>query len=196
MKSNAFKFFTTSKYAIRSILQDPLRYDGWSLQGFGMLRLYLDKNIRLHIWDDRHKVDNVSLMHTHPWDFESYIVAGRIRNYRFEKDGTKGKSYFCSKIQCGPGGGMRSEPEVVLLSCAIDERYSAGEFYRQAAEEIHESYPENGTVTLVERSFKQDTEHANVYWPISNEWVSAEPRPASDHIVKTICQASLDLWFS
>lgn len=91
---------------------------------------------------------------------------------------------------------MKSPPEPVRLHRMICERYFAGNSYSQKHDEIHESQPEDGTVTIVVRSFKQDTEHARVYWPKGNEWVSAEPRPATEKEVIDITRASLARWFA
>ncbi len=182
------------KRFIRSILERPLAFEGWSLQGFGMLRLYLTKEVRLHVWDSRFMVPNVSLMHTHPWDFTSYVVAGSIENWRMEQD-EMGWHYLYSTIQCGPGGGIRSEPASINLVRDTTEVIREGSEYHQAAEEIHESHPLDGTVTVVERVFKADTEHAKVFWAAHTHWVSAEPRKASEQEVESICHRSLAAWF-
>ena len=44
---------------VRTLLSKPLGFD-WSIQGFGMIRLYLSPNLRLHIWNSRGRVKNVS----------------------------------------------------------------------------------------------------------------------------------------
>ena len=60
------------------ILRRPHGYK-WSLQGFGMLRLYLSDNIRLHVWTTEHRVENVSDIHDHPWDFISTVLFGQLK---------------------------------------------------------------------------------------------------------------------
>lgn len=59
----------------------------WTIQGFGMLRLYItdDQIWRLHIWDtEEMAVEDVTRTHDHPWDFDSRILSGELRNLRFE----------------------------------------------------------------------------------------------------------------
>ena len=69
----------------------------WSVQGFGMLRLYIRKVGRLHIWDNELRYPGVSVIHNHSWDLESTIIVGAIRNTRYTaggfvlKDSTSGQ---------------------------------------------------------------------------------------------------------
>jgi hypothetical protein len=78
---------------------------------------------------------------------------------------------------------------VHLYRCPT-EVYGPGECYRQEAEEIHESRPANGTLTLIHRRFKEDTEHARVFWQ-SGGFVSAEPRPAKEWEIQLVRVAAL-----
>lgn len=199
--TNLLKAIQADRNIVRSILRNALDFE-WSLQGFGMLRLYLTKDVRLHVWDDRYQVNNVSLLHDHPWDFESYIVTGEMRNTRYTiqdpsviASSHTTQPFMMSKIQCGPGGGIRSTPEFVQLVEDSPEYYFSGDTYKQAADEIHKSVPQPGTVTIIERTFKPDTEHARVFWPAGTDWVSAEPRTASPDEVETITAYALEHWF-
>lgn len=74
------------KPLVKTILQQADHYE-WTLQGLGMLRLYLGKERRLHVWSDEHRVEGVSDLHTHPWHLSSQIVAGRMVNQRFVEVG-------------------------------------------------------------------------------------------------------------
>ena len=73
---------------VRKILEsaayDP-RARNWTVQGFGMLRCYLDDGQvqRLHIWTAALRVPGVSDIHTLPWEFDSTVFAGRIINKRY-----------------------------------------------------------------------------------------------------------------
>ncbi len=73
---------TPLQIAVLAILDNPYSYK-WSVQGFGMLRLYIRKIGRLHIWDSRLRYPNVSMIHNHSWDLESVVVSGRLVNTRF-----------------------------------------------------------------------------------------------------------------
>src|SRR3954464_13201284 len=95
-------------------------YSEWSLQGLGMLRCYLteDRAIRLHIWDDRYQVEDVSPLHDHPWDFESVIIVGALVNVKYVKvpnDNIIGQMYQHTQIICGPGGCQTAKTNQVRL---------------------------------------------------------------------------------
>lgn len=192
---------------VQKILEQPQSYS-WSLQGLGMLRLYLSTEIRLHIWDSRYAIPNVSTIHNHPWDFKSYIVKGTVEQNRFTERETAWtgpdredslsfpRPYMRSTLKCGAGNCERSEPVQVWLERRALERYTEGMAYTQTADEIHDSIPEDGTITLVTRKFtREDVDHAQVYWPSGEEWVSAEPRPATFDEVNDICASALNRWF-
>lgn len=191
--------FNPTKALVKHILTKARDYT-WTLQGFGMLRTYLPDDVRLHVWDDRYAVPDVSLIHTHPWDFESHIVAGKVTN----------KRYFASRYECGidwdyrdfmrrriqPGEGFKilSDDEPVRLGSLKPEYYEAGESYRQQREEIHETECTRGTVTLVKR-VRGIADEADVYYPAGGQWVSGEPRVATRQEVEDICDNALDSYF-
>jgi len=183
-----------NKLLVKAILQKAQSFN-WSLQGFGMLRLYLSQEVRLHVWDSRYAVPGVSVIHTHPWDFLSQVVAGKVGNILFNESETKGMPFHKQVIQCGPGGGLCGMPTDVLLHPAYEELYIEGQSYTQNAQEIHASRPADGTVTILTRTFREDTEHAAVYWPAGTEWGSAEPRPATPEEVAAITGNALSRWF-
>lgn len=182
-----------TKAMVRKILEGALQFQ-WSLQGLGMLRLYLSDEIRLHVWDDRFEFAGASPMHTHPWFFQSTVIAGKLLNLTYERD-EGGVPYNCATIRCGSGGGLVSEPETVRLRDCRPAVYGAGESYEQQPYEIHISRPARGTVTLVERHFYEDVNHALVFWDVGTEWGSAEPRPATADEISAIVRYSLSRWF-
>ena len=60
----------------------------WTVQGFGLLRCYPfreTKDVRLHIWNSDLRIEHVSDIHTHPWDFTSHIICGYIHNHLYEE---------------------------------------------------------------------------------------------------------------
>ncbi len=181
-----------NKPLVKAILEKAPAYK-WSLQGFGMLRLHLADDFRLNVWDSRFRVQNVSLMHTHPWNFTSLIVAGKLRNDRFVPY-IGGTEFNHALIKPGPGGGIREDKGIVVLRQQAHEFYSEGVTYQQAWSEIHISSPEDGTVTLNQRRRVGD-DIAYVFWPKGEQWVSAEPRAATAEEVQDITGASLERWF-
>lgn len=167
---------------VSQILKAPYNIK-WSVQGLGMLRMYLSENLRLHIWHNDFRVPNVSTVHDHPWDFESSIVAGQITNKRYVP-AVEGTPFMHNLIKCGEGGGLTEvPPRSVMLEALPFETYRTDESYNQDAQEIHETEALDGTITIIRRTFHKDTEHAHVFWQGSG-WVSAEPREATQAEVK------------
>lgn len=202
------------KRLARRVLEDAATGDieNWTLQGLGMLRTYLgdDKSVRMHVWDDRYIADPTpSELHTHPWSMYSYVVAGEVRNTRYtipspayeihdEKVylfSERNAEFMKQTIFCGTGGGLCGSPDFAILQREDEERYTEGQVYKQRPDEIHKSNPLRGTVTLVTRGFGEDVDHADVYWPSGEEWITAEPRPATAVEIASICSTALLTWF-
>lgn len=183
---------------VSCVLENPHNWD-WTVQGFGMLRTYLDsdRKRRLNIWDKRLATPNVSLIHDHPWDFRSFILAGHLMNVRFVDD-PLGQLFEYAKIQCGPNGGMcpSSAKNTIRLRAYSNEIYRAHETYEQKAEEIHLTDFTDGTVTLNVRNFRPDTEHARVFWTAGQQWVDAKPRAAADYEVEAVVSNALKIFRS
>lgn len=179
-------------------LNNPERFS-WTLQGFGMFRAYLDdeKQYRLHIWNPEYRAEDVSDIHTHPWDFVSYVLAGSVRNKVYKETDRLHPFSFPTmrqQIKCGEGGGLVEKPETVFLAHDYVQFFAAGENYRMDATDIHASDMEDGTITLVKREFLDDTEHAYVYYDPVSGWVSAEPKPAHVRDVKYAIENSISKW--
>lgn len=194
MKWNQGTLFKMLYDSVRAILAHPGGHQ-WSLQGFGMLRLYLSKNTRLHVWNSNFAVPNFSPIHDHPWDFSSLIIVGEIRQHRYIKLSrmmpAMCEEFLHTKIKCGPGGGpVEDRADPIYLRRGPLETYRPGDVYEQKAHELHESLPVDGTVTIISRDFLADAEHATVAWR-SGPWVSAEPRPATPAEVHGITQRAL-----
>lgn len=186
--------------AVKKILQHPNDFD-WSVQGLGMMRLYLDKpSIRLHIWDSSLKIAGVSALHNHPWDFHSVVIAGVMRNRRYDKllrSCTGYEEFNEVQIKCGENACTRGETTKVWLCESPEEKYHAGSDYYQKFSEIHLSSPEDGTVTLVSRVVPKDNspDYALVFWRGNGPWVDAKPREAEYEEVKDVCARALTTWF-
>ncbi len=182
------------KATTRQILEKAEHYE-WSLQGFGMLSLYLTKETRLNVWSNSYTAPNVSDIHDHPWNFRSTIVAGELRNYRFKPVENGASQFLTRRTLYSSGGCVMSEPsETRLYECAR-EVYFEGDDYYQCVSEIHRSEPRDGTVTVITCALLDDPDHTNVFWRPGKEWVSAEPRPATPEEVKAISKNALRLWF-
>lgn len=191
------------KRLVQSVLEHRMAYD-WSLQGFGMLRTYISKELRLHVWDSRYRTLSVSDLHTHPWSFDSLIVAGQMQNRRWSRisrDDIKAdidREFLEHELRCGTGGGLTHahNDKFVTLAPHPWETYQEGETYHQRDTEIHQSSFLDGTVTLIYRTFNEDEDHASVFVPTGQEWISAEPRPATGLEVMDITRQALHKWFT
>lgn len=173
------------------LLEQALKFR-WSLQGFGMLRLHVSDKIRLNIWDSRYRVPNVSMIHNHPWHFRSFIVNGVLSNtrYRVTTNAHSTRMYLHANIKPGPGGGMITTGDCLCLTPNPIEIYTTGDWYYQRSNEIHISSPVDGTITLNYRERVGD-DVADVYWPYGTDWVSAEPRDATQDEIQQITSYAL-----
>lgn len=176
---------------VKAILTRAEAY-AWSIQGFGMLRLHLADEFRINVWDGRFRVPGVSLMHTHPWDFDSLIVSGMLNNVRFSQD-PAGTDYEIGMIKPGPGGGLLESAGRTFLAQQPTETYQSGQWYRQVHSEIHISDPADGCVTF-NRRHRVGEDRAMVYWPRGETWVSAEPRAANTDEIRQIASLALAGW--
>jgi hypothetical protein len=123
----------------------------WSVQGFGMLRLYIRTIGRLHIWDSALRYPNVSMIHNHSWDLKSTVVAGCIRNTRFTREPLMGRKYVGQRLVTGYNTRMVTPIEDVRLLDWPAETYLPGDVYAQRAAEIHRTDATDGTVTIMAR---------------------------------------------
>lgn len=188
------------KLFIKTILEMSLRLGSdadWQVQGLGMLRMYLNRETRIHVWHNGLVYhDTPSVIHNHPWEFVSRIIVGSLRNVRYKEDTDNPFStpnHHVGKILCGPGGGLipESSRDVRLEIAAVDE-YKEGDVYYQAADELHNTIFQNGSVTLVNRKFKEDPDHASVAFPIGTQWKTAEPRTATQAEIELGIKAALE----
>lgn len=176
--------------AVMSILDHATAFK-WSLQGMGLLRLYVRDIGRIHIWDETLRFPHVSMIHNHSWDLKSTIVGGVLTNRKyvpvdmpFDVPANANRANHCAKYHTklfitGYEGRPVDEQKDVWLTPLSPETFVPGTFYIQSAHEIHETDAVDGTVTILER--QDDAEgHANIYWPAGTEWGTAVPRPATD----------------
>lgn len=183
--------FYALRLAVAKIIEHPHSYE-WTLQGFGMLRLYLSRDVRLHVWSPQHAVEDVSVIHDHPWDFESLVLCGSIRDIVY-REAIGVPTHSGQRIRCGAGGHADGVQSDVRLFVESDETFAPGQIYRRSTDQLHESIPEPGTVTVITRTFMADPDHAHVYFALNTEWVSAEPRLATREEVEQITSAALTL---
>lgn len=180
--------------AVGQIDHEHSLYGNWSVQGMGLLRLYIRDLGRLHIWDDALRYPNVSMIHTHSWDLVSTIVCGQLSNFRYKEAVPSGYSLPYKKQTIVCGYNTRSASHVVDTHLVGDqiETLNPGDLYRQRATEIHQTLARNGTVTIMER--REDGEgQADVYWPSDCSWGDAKPRLATLDEIRASCERALEL---
>lgn len=165
----------------------------WSVQGMGMLRLYIRKVGRIHIWDTALRYPGVSMIHNHSWDLQSTVVSGELQNVRYVSDVSNGELYWRQRIQCGYDTHVvRPAEEIFLRECAA-EHYGPGDVYNQKANVLHRTDAMDGTVTLMERDLDQHGQ-ADVVWPFGSMWGNGKPRLARwSEVQSTIARAMLGL---
>lgn len=184
----------STKALVRWVLENSRRED-WQVQGFGFMRMYLtrgDESSRVHIWNSKLRLKGVSDIHTHPWSFESIVVAGQLGNVRYTENLSKNTHRRCL-LECGAGAHLLSTEDIGLTE-HVTERYRAGETYKQRHDEIHStSILEESTVTVVARSVQvENADHAYVFVPWDESWGNAAPRPATVQEWHSIVGAALE----
>lgn len=161
----------------------------WSVHGIGMLRTYPvagNKTWRINLWHSSLRIPGISSLHTHPWDFASYILAGRIGNVRYlENRNAQAKTHLRRQIECGDAGCVIGEDEYTSLT-AINpvEVYRAGGQYIQHASEIHATSFDDGSITLNKRApYTGNGVPAVIYWPLDEPFVNSDQHVADDNTV-------------
>jgi hypothetical protein len=108
--------------------------------------------------------------------------------------GQAAESWLVKTIDCGVGqcnmGGLERPAWLVPGSL---ERYGVGQDYQQTADEIHDSRPTKGCVTIVRRTKTPGFNQADVYWR-DGPFVNAEPTPATEDQVRAACAVALENW--
>lgn len=199
---------TYDRDQIHDILLHPERHT-WQIQGFGMLRTYLDgpNEPRLQVWDQRLATWSNNAIHDHPWAFTSTIFAGLLYNQRYGiSDCTRWPhselweaNGHVTEIVPGTRGGKLTERPVrpCLIHVAPVEVYAMGDSYSQTHREMHLTRYAQGTVTLIERTEREADDIARVAWygDAASQPPFVNPHEASTgQIERTICLA-LNTWF-
>lgn len=191
MKTDFAKMRSLTKF----ILENASAFK-WSLQGLGMLRLYVGDDTRLHVWDLRHAFPGASPIHDHQqWGLHSTIISGSLHNVLFEEH-PSGEPFLYQTMKAGYGCHAIHEPREITLRRSSVTKYKPGECYSQEPQEIHWTVPRSGTVTIMRKSPTKDSELARVFWNAGTEWGSAEPRTATNSEVAQIVGYALSRWES
>ncbi len=174
-------------------LLDGFSSQPWTLQGFGMLRLYLSPDVRLHVWSPDHRVPGGSSAHDHPWDFTSTVLAGRLRNVVYDARTAlaanhPSPTHHSQRILCGENAEALERGPDVALRVLHNEVYGPGESYQQPGAWFHTTEAEPGTITMITRKVPpgRSPDHATVFWPLGTTWQRSAPRLATPPEVTAI----------
>ena len=167
---------------INKVLDNPQKYT-WTIQGFGFIRCYPFNDgdrTRLNVWDSALTYPDVTLIHDHPWDFTSEILYGRIMNRRYDmtdsEPATHEWQYIITGIEASVATTKRQQTRLIPWEL---ETYGPGDKYSQRKREIHKSTFDDGTVTVNDRTNRDEPSMARVFWPWGQEWGNAKPRAAT-----------------
>ena len=183
------------KETLLDILKNPSNYE-WEVQGLGMLRTYLNKDTRFQIWNKDLIVEDVTDIHTHPWDFVSLILQGKITNHiykEYPEQVNDSKKYFRCLITTGEDAYVKEKSEVYLLKYEKNT-YPSGIYYIHKKHDPHKIKFKDGTITVLSKFNKNDESEAYTYVKDGNEWVSAMPRPAKDYEIHDTIKKALELY--
>ena len=191
------------KEDLLDILKNPFKYE-WEIQGFGMMRTYIAENTRLQIWNSNLVIKDVTDVHTHPWDFSSVILQGKIINIIYKEVSEtyyKAKKYNRCLIETGEDAYIKEATEVYLRKAG---RYTY-EHNRKNCKNYTNVYTHkkhiphkikfvDGTITVLTKlNISNDINNRKLaysYVKDGMEWISAAPRPATkEEIVDTITKA-------
>lgn len=172
---------------VRTILLHPEDHP-WRMQDIGLLGLWLDdrREYRLHVWGPTYAVGD-PLVHDHPYDFTSLVVAGEMTNTRYVEDAA-GRDY--TRVRYSVADEDARTTDTVTLS-GTATAFGAGDEYSQRADELHDSRQVPGTVTIIRMAFV-DTPVLSVCTNGEVPWVSSQARPATPEEIKIITATALD----
>lgn len=179
-------------------MENPFDYK-WELQGFGMLRTYIDKDTRLQIWLNDFIVPDVTDIHTHPWDFESFIYQGQIKNnifkeYIIHEPIFDDWDFFDRCLILTGENAYVKERLPVILRLLDNIEYNRGDKYFHGKDIPHRISFIDGTITILTKSnIHEDSLAYSYVRGKDNEWVSAAPRPATNEEIQIFIDAAIKL---
>jgi len=176
---------TRDRIRVRHILEHAHEHP-WRIQDIGLLALRLDdrREHRLHVWDRA----GVPPIHDHPYDFTSTVIVGELVNTRYVED-PSGVEYARERYALGDEEERRDD---TVRLVGTSETLRAGARYHQRADELHDSRPVPGTVTVLEfQPVSPDPPELTVCRRRGTPWVSGQARAATWAEVERITAAAL-----
>ena len=186
---------------VLTVLPDPMELleklarAQWTICGLGFIRAYVeDGRDRVHIWHDGFRLPGVTDIHTHPWAFTSFLLAGSIHNTRYslyaDKPIVDAEPYYQAEIVTGTGSGA-DDYRPVWIKPLSEQWLTRGDYYRQQHFEVHRTDAQPGTLTYVQREIA-GRKTGLCYWHRGAQYVSPAPRLATAEEVDLGYQAAIE----
>lgn len=162
----------------------------WRMQEIGLMGLRLDerREYRLHVWNPSMSAGDPPI-HDHPYDFTSAIIVGELTNTRYAQDAA-GDEHV--RFRYSPPDEAQRQSDTVRLSAA-SETLREGDEYRQLSHELHASWQQPGTVTLIRCTWGEARE-LTVCLRDEASWSSGQARDATREEIKLMAAKALELF--
>jgi hypothetical protein len=173
---------------VRTILEHA-DVQPWKVQDAGLLGLWLDpsRRYRLHVWDAESSLGE-GVIHDHPLDFTSTVIAGEITNTRYGMD-PAGDEFVRERYSLGDEANRRTDS--VRLS-GTSTTFGPGESYSQAARQLHSSSQVPGAVTVLRFTYV-DVPLLTTCRREGSPWISGTSRPAEPDEIRRVTALALAL---
>ena len=162
----------------------------WRMQDIGLLGLPLDdrREHRLHVWDPSYCIGEPPI-HDHPYDFTSRIIAGELTNVRYQED-PEGEEHV--RFRYPPDSEIERRSDAVRLN-STSTTYSEGGGYHQRAPELHASWQQPGTVTVIRCTWVEVPE-LTVCYRDEGSWLTGRGRAARPDEIDSFVTRAFE-WF-
>ena len=161
----------------------------WRMQDIGLMGLRLDdrREYRLHVWNPAPSAGDPPI-HDHPYDFTSTIIVGELTNTLYVENAAGDEH---TRLRYSPPDEQHRRSDKVRLSRTAELlRESAG--YRQLAHELHASWPQPGTVTLIRCTWGAPARELTVCLRDGAPWRSGQARNATREEIKSFTAKALE----
>jgi hypothetical protein len=149
------------------------------VHGNGFLQLDLPEDWRLHVWGHQAlpRQAEATPIHDHAFNFESWVLRGRMVNVLHTAVGSAGVSHMWrpSHYVCHPvfrkWQDTRLEPTDVQVELLDPDAQVVmqGESYHQTYIDLHETYVNQTTVTLIKKGMRFPDHKVRVLCPIGRK---------------------------
>lgn len=182
----------------------------WTHEPGGFMRTCLAPDMVMNVFDASLVHEGATLIHTHPLDFTSMILAGELRHFRHTRYGRA-----AAPAGAQPYGYQDFDVEFKGASpakgCFLVEEpmevYHAGDTYQVLSHEIHRVGTEDGTITVLTREYITKPTGSTTFWPyVAPGALSAKPPeppkfdnvgpgPADPKVVAEVAMRANERWF-